>query len=291
MSLSKEDFSLLSAIETGMRAHEWVPLSEISELSGLSARKVAYRLGILFRQKLVMQEVIHYEGYQIEFAAYDLLALSDLVKRDYVRCIGDLIGVGKESIVYGALDQSNVALAIKFHRQGRTSFKHVRRVREHLANLPRVPWLYAASIAARHEFDVMKKLYPLVAVPKPFGISRHALSMEFVKGHQLSKVTIRNPEILLDEILEEVRKAYRLGIVHADLSEFNIIVGESGPTIIDWPQAVSTSQPHAFGLLERDLSNVLSFFARKYKINLSLQRILDGLVAEDGTIGEEALKN
>ncbi len=273
LALGREDFSLLGAIETGMRDYEWVPLPEISRLSGLSARKAEYRLGFLFEQKLVGRETLHYDGYQIDFDAYDLLALSEFVKRDFVSSIGERIGVGKESVVYAA--KGEIPLVIKFHRQGRTSFKHVRRLRDHLADLPRVPWLYAAALAARHEFQVMQKLYPAVSIPRPVALNRHALAMEFVAGRQLNKITLAEPEECLDEILEDVCTAWHLGVVHADLSEFNIMVTEAGPRIIDWPQAVERTHPHAQELLERDISNILRFFARKYKLNMPLETALE----------------
>lgn len=285
LGLEHEDFSLLSAIESGMRDHEWVPLPEIARLSGLSGRKAEYRLGLLFKQKLVRREALAYEGYQIEFDAYDLLALSDLVKRDHVKSIGERIGVGKESVVYAALGE--IPLAIKFHRQGRTSFKHVRRVREHLTDLPRVPWLYAAALAARHEFEVMQRLYPAVAIPRPVALSRHALAMDFLEGGQLSRITLSDPEDVLDAIVEQVKRAWNLGIIHADLSEFNIIVTEQGPKIIDWPQAVEVDHPQAEELLERDLFNVLRFFSRKYRLEMSLEEAL-GIVK---VRTEEAVKS
>jgi len=187
--------------------------------------------------------------------------------------LGERIGVGKESIVFAA--KGEIPLVIKFHRQGRTSFKQVRRLRQHLTDLPRVPWLYAAALAARHEFQVMQRLYPTVSVPRPLALSRHALAMEFVAGHQLNKITLSNPQECLDMILEEVEKAWSLEIVHADLSEFNIIVTEDGPRIIDWPQAVERSHPHALELLERDLTNVLRFFARKYKLMMPQETALE----------------
>jgi RIO kinase 2 len=277
LGLEREDFSLLSAIELGMRDHEWVPLPEIARLSGLTGRKAEYRLGLLFKKKLIRREALAYEGYQIEFDAYDLLALSDFVKRDSVKSIGERIGVGKESVVYEALGE--IPLAIKFHRQGRTSFKHVRRVREHLTDLPRVPWLYAAALAARHEFQVMQTLYPAVAVPRPVALSRHALAMEFLEGCQLNRITLSDPENALDNILEQVRKGWCLGVIHADLSEFNIIVTAVGPKIIDWPQAVATTHPHADELLGRDVSNVLRFFSRKYKLQKSLDEALAAVKA------------
>ncbi len=292
LRLSREDLSVLSSIEAGMRAHEWVPIQEIARQSGLSLRKVEYRLRILSEQKLVTRTTIHYEGYQIDFDAYDLLAISDLLKRDFITCIGDKIGVGKESVVYEALGQS--PLVIKFHRQGRTSFKHVRRARDHLTDLPRLPWLHAASLAARHEFQVMQKLYPEVSVPRPVALSRHALAMELIYGDQLNKVVLSNPKDSLETILDEVGKTYRLGIVHADLSEFNVMVTAEGLKlkIIDWPQAVETDHPNASQLLERDVSNVLKFFVRRYKIDLPLEEAISRVkgTSVSGASQEAALK-
>ncbi len=272
MGLSREDRSLLSAIETGMKTHEWVPSFVVSELSGLPVRKVEFRLGQLFEKKLVERESMHYLGYRIDFDAYDLLALSDLVKRGKLSAFGERIGVGKESVVYEALGE--IHLAVKFHRQGRTSFKHIRRLRDHLTDQTKVPWIYAAALAARHEFAIMEKLHPKVSIPRPIACSRHALAMEFVSGPALNRITLTDPENGLNMILGEVGKARRLGIIHADLSEFNIMVDESGPKIIDWPQAVEVTHPHAEELLERDLVNVLHFFERKYRIEMPLERAL-----------------
>jgi RIO kinase 2 len=277
LRLSREDFSVLSSIEAGMKDHEWVPIPDIAQSSGLPLRKVDYRLRLLSEQKLVTRTTIHYEGYQIDFDAYDLLALSDLVKRNFVAGIGEKIGVGKESVIFEAIGE--IPLAIKFHRQGRTSFKHVRRARDHLKDLPKVPWLHAASLAARHEFRVMQRLYPHVSIPRPVALSRHAIAMEHIFGDQLSRVVLSNPQDCLEIILDEVAKAYCLGIVHADLSEFNIMVSKDEIKIIDWPQAVDLKHPGSQELLHRDLANILRFFARRYKIDLSLEEALSKVAA------------
>jgi RIO kinase 2 len=291
LRLSAEDFSVLSSIETGMRDHEWVPVQEIARVSGLSQRKAGYRLRLLSEQKLVTRTTIHYEGYQIDFDAYDLLALSDLVKRDCVTSIGKKIGVGKESVIFEALGE--IPLVIKFHRQGRTSFKHVRRARDHLTDLPRLPWLHAASIAARHEFQVMQKLYPKVSVPRPVALSRHAIAMEHVFGDQLNRVVLSDPQDCLDTILEEVGFAFSLGIVHADLSEFNVMITGDGLKIIDWPQAVNLDHAGSRELLERDVANILRFFARRYKIDMPLEEALAsvGAKSEESEESKESKKS
>ena len=272
LGLNREERSLLAAIESGMKGHEWVPSSIISDISGLPARKVDFLLGRLFEKKLVERESLHYMGYRIDFDAYDLLALSDLVAKGALNAIGKRIGVGKESVVYQAF--GDMPLALKFHRQGRTSFKHVRRLRHQLPDKSKVPWIYAASLAARHEHQIMEKLWPEVSIPRPVAVSRHVLAMEFVSGPPLNRIALSDPEEGLDLILAEVAKALAMGIIHADLSEFNILVAESGPKIIDWPQAVEVTHPHARELLERDLANVLRFYERKYGIKVPLEEAL-----------------
>lgn len=273
LKLNRDDFAILASIETGMRTHEWVPLAEVANISGLAPDKAEYRLRFLSDLKLVSMETRHYLGYRMDFEAYDILALSDLADRKIVTSIGDRIGVGKESVVYEALGES--PLAIKFHREGRTSFKHVRRVREHLKDGSRCAWIHAARRAARYEFSVMTSLYPQVSIPRPVALSRHAIAMELIYGSQLNQITLSNPEECLGIILDEVKAALSLGIIHADLSEYNIIVRGEEIKIIDWPQAVKTDHPNASELLERDLNNILRFFARKYKIDLSMKDVMD----------------
>jgi len=279
LSLRSEDLCILKAIEAGMRRREWVPLEEISAISGIPASKAEYYLRLLSGRKLVSYTKVPYEGYQIEFAAYDLLALHDLVRRGFVASLGDRLGVGKESVVYEALN--DIPLVIKFHREGRTSFSRVRRVREYLRDRPKVPWIYAAGLAARTEFEVMERLYPYVAVPKPVARSRHAVVMERVPGVLLTKTDLDDPAFYLNRILAEIKKAYRLGVIHADLSEYNVIVGDD-ITIIDWPQAVGRDHENAEELLERDVSNILKYFKRRYKIDLNPGEILRTIKVDDG---------
>jgi RIO kinase 2 len=120
----------------------------------------------------------------------------------------------------------------------------------------------------------MEKLYSKVSIPRPVAISRHALAMEYVPGPLLNRITLEDPEDGLRLILGEVGGALGQGIIHADLSEFNIIITDSGPVIIDWPQAVDATHPHADELLKRDLGNVLRFFRTKYRIDMPLEEAL-----------------
>ena len=68
----------------------------------------------------------------------------------------------------------------------------------------------------------------------------------------------------------------RCKLVHADLSEYNIVVQKDGTVLlIDWPQAVNLEHPNAENLLERDVRNVLRFFQRKFEVYRGLEETLD----------------
>jgi RIO kinase 1 len=64
-------------------------------------------------------------------------------------------------------------------------------------------------------------------------------------------------------LVAEVVRMLCAGVVHGDLSEFNILLGADGPVIIDLPQAVDAAgNNHAARLLERDVANLRDFFGR-----------------------------
>jgi len=90
--------------------------------------------------------------------------------------------------------------------------------------------------------------------------------MEKLEGVELSRAKLEPAQVLpvLDLVLDEVAGAYEGGYVHADMSEYNVSVGERGVTVFDWPQAVPTTHENADEFLERDVSNLLSYFRRKH---------------------------
>ncbi|RXA17442.1 serine/threonine protein kinase [Methanosarcina sp. MSH10X1] len=278
--LDSKDFRILTGIETGMKHFEWVPIDELNKYTRLPFEKLEYRLKKLVRNKLVVRTTQPYEGYQIYFEGYDVLALNAFVKRKSISAIGDEVGVGKESVIYEAILPPELAIGepvpvvIKFHREGRTSFKQIKRVREHLGEREHFSWIYAARLAAQREYGIMAALYPKVSIPKPFDHNRHAIVMELAKGSLLSKTKLLDPEWYLDEILKQVKITYSLGIIHADLSEYNIFASEEGVQLIDWPQYITPEHPHADEILERDVSNVLTHFYRKYGIKRELEETI-----------------
>ena len=75
-------------------------------------------------------------------------------------------------------------------------------------------------------------------------------------------------------ILEQVGLTYAKGVVHGDLSEYNVFVSDEGVTLIDWPQYVEVGDAQAGELLERDVGNVLAFFKRKYGVERDVGEVV-----------------
>ncbi len=262
--LEPEDFYLLSGLEHGMRFSEWVHREKLPKYSRLTREEVDYRLDRCMRHELIQRKTIQYEGYQLTFEGYDALALRSFAERETIEGVGAPLGVGKESDVYEAM--SFQPLALKFHREGYTNFREVRRERDYTSNHHHVSWLYTARKAAEREYEALETLYPDVSVPRPVDQNRHALVMEKLDGAELSRARLESAQVVgvMDLIFEELANAYRAGYVHADMSEYNIFVDESGITVFDWPQAVPTDHENSEELLKRDVSNLVDYFNRKY---------------------------
>ena len=122
------------------------------------------------------------------------------------------------------------------------------------------------------EVDALYRLAAAgVRVPRPHDFVDGVLLMELVtdgEGHPAPRL---NDVVLTPEQAREfhgtlVREVVRMlcaGVVHGDLSEYNVLLGGEGPVIIDLPQAVdAASNAHASGMLERDVGNLTRYFGR-----------------------------
>jgi RIO kinase 1 len=83
------------------------------------------------------------------------------------------------------------------------------------------------------------------------------------------------------KVLEDIKKMHEIGLVHADLSEYNIIVSRKGPVIIDLSQTVSLKHPKAREFLERDMFNFRKV-CKKWGVDLdrSIEKLIGKVETE-----------
>jgi RIO kinase 2 len=273
--LEGEDFRVLNIIETAMSKREFVPKEQIAKYAQLPLERIDFTLSRLNKLGLIYSMRGAYVGHTLNYAGYDCLAINAFVKAGLIEAFGQTLGVGKEADVYDALTPEGMRIAVKFQRLGRISFRQTRRKRGYAAE--HAGWLFQSRLAAEREFQALKLVYQHgVAVPEPLSQNRHAIAMGIIEGAELAKwKEIPKPEKVLKEILRNVKKAYlKAGIIHADLSEYNIILKpDMHILIIDWPQYVMANHPNGQQLLMRDVKNVLKYFIRKHRLKVKTREV------------------
>jgi RIO kinase 1 len=149
--------------------------------------------------------------------------------------------------------------------------RHGRRVQEEAWQNAEIQALYRLAAAG-------------VRVPVPYGVYEGVLLMELVRdgsGHpapRLNDVDISPEQARLWHrfMIEQIVLMLCSGLIHGDLSEFNILVDSSGPVIIDLPQAVNAAANNsAFRMLERDVNNMRTTFGRSAPELLSTDYALE----------------
>jgi RIO kinase 1 len=122
------------------------------------------------------------------------------------------------------------------------------------------------------EVDALYKLSGAgVRVPQPFGFFNGVLIMEMVtdadgnSAPRLGEVDL-SPEVARTYhgfLISQVVRMLSSGLIHGDLSQFNVLVGSQGPVIIDLPQAVDAAgNNNGFAMLERDVTNITETLGR-----------------------------
>ncbi|KAF0311464.1 Serine/threonine-protein kinase RIO2 [Amphibalanus amphitrite] len=267
--MSKEDFRVLQGVEMGMRNHELVstPLAcSLANLRSGGAQKVIRQLQNT--KLLAYERGRRYDGLRLTVSGYDFLALHSMVAENVIDGFGNQIGTGKESDVYAAYDTHGEALALKFHRLGRTSFRKLKLLRDYHKNRSHMSWLYLSTLSARKEFSYMKALHERgFPVPRPIYQNRHAVLMSIVHGEPLCELRdLSDPRRLYGECMELMIRLAECGVIHCDFNEFNLMVtDEEHIILIDFPQMVSTSHPNAEHLFQRDVECLRRFFARRFR--------------------------
>lgn len=266
--MSSDDFRVLTAVEMGMKNHELVPGALVATIANLKHGGCHKHLRDLCKQKLLSYERgKRYDGYRLTNMGYDYLALKTLCSQGLVHSVGNQIGVGKESDIYVAANEEGRDLVLKISRLGRVSFRRLKEKRDYHKHRNKASWLYLSRLAAVKEFAFMKALHDRgFPVPEPVGFNRHCILMELINGYPLCQVhDLEDPAQLYDQLMDLVVRLGNCGLIHGDFNEFNLMLDDHDkPTLIDFPQMMSTSHPNAEWYFDRDVNCVREFFKKRF---------------------------
>lgn len=217
---------------------------------------------------------------------------------------------GKEADVYVVRCNSEVRCAKVYKESAKRGFKQAVLYREgrKTRNSRRARAMDKGSKFGREqqeqtwqtaEVDALYKLAKAgVRVPHPYGCVDGVLLMELVTDSEgavaprLSEVSLSVEQALEghSQVMGYVVRMLCAGLVHGDLSEFNILVGENGPVIIDLPQAVdAAANNNAAAMLERDVNKISSYYGQYAPELLSSQYAKEiWKLFEDGELHPES---
>ena len=225
------------------------------------------------------------------FDASTLKLLYTIANKGIIKALGGSISTGKEANVFYAEGQEK-ELAVKIYRITSSTFKAMdiyimkdprfTNIRNNKRDI-----IFAWT---RKEFQNLKRAKSAgVRAPEPIFAEKNILIMEFMgeKGvpYPLLKDTpLENdePKIVFDTIVEYMHLLYKeANLIHADLSEYNILIDANNvtPIFIDMGQSVTLEHPNAREFLYRDVHNILRFFSR-YGIKDKPEELLTKIQAE-----------
>jgi RIO kinase 1 len=220
-----------------------------------------------FRKRLTDADQFKLEESVFDEATYG--ALYKLVQDGYIDAFGGPVSTGKEANVYTAL-AGDEEVAVKIYRINASDFREMGEYLEGDPRFEKVGDKKAVVLAwVRKEFANLRRAREAnVRVPEPIAVERNVLVMEYIgtetgRAKRLTEVEIENPETAYEVVREYMRRLYSAGLVHGDLSEFNIVFHEGQLVIIDLGQAVTVHHPNSDDFLDRDCENVANFFARQ----------------------------
>ena len=190
---------------------------------------------------------------------------------------------GKEATVYVVRCGDEIRCAKIYKESYKRSFKKAVQYREgrKQRNSRRARAMEKGSKFGRDQQEEswqnaeVNALYKLgnagVRVPKAYGCFDGVLLMELITDDEdqvaprLNDVSM-TAELAIEDhaiVMKYVMRMLCAGVVHGDLSEFNVLVDEYGPVIIDLPQAVdAAANNNAFAMLERDVNNMTTYYGQ-----------------------------
>ncbi|MDI6723674.1 MAG: serine protein kinase RIO [Methanobacterium sp.] len=239
----------------------------------------------ILRKMLSEKRIKSVEDKRVGSEVFDSITLKTLYKlanTGYIHRLNGAISTGKEANVFKGLDEDDNFVAVKIYRVTTSDFK---KMQNYIQGDPRFNVRTGnkrqlVNAWVTKEFRNLQRAYEAgVNVPKPLIAKNNVLVMEFIGDEEgdaalpMRHSEIQDPEELLNKVINNMKLLYQeAGLVHGDLSSYNILIQDGDPVIIDISQGMTRDHPISNELLNRDIDNIVKDF-KKLKINISNEEI------------------
>ncbi len=203
-----------------------------------------------------------------------LLVFGKLFSDKIIDIVEFPISVGKEGCVFRALTPDKKFVAVKVYRVVSQTFKNISK---YIEGDPRFRTFRNRRDLiyewANKEFKNLQILENIgITVPHPIRRIKNVLVMEYIGDETapaplLKDIKLSKPKKFLDKLIKYMEIMYQKAeLVHSDLSEYNILVHNEKPYIIDVGQTVLKEHPMVLEFLRRDIHSLIRFFKNKYNL-------------------------
>ena len=237
-------------------------------------------------QKMLSEKRIKgVEDRRVGSEVFDTITLKTLYKlanEGYIHRLNGAVSTGKEANVFKGMDKNDKFVAVKIYRVTTSDFK---KMQTYIQGDPRfhvrtTNKRQLVNAWVNKEFRNLQRAGEAgVKVPKPIIAKNNVLVMEFIGDKEgdaalpMRHSDIANPSELLNKIINNMKLLYKeAGLVHGDLSSYNILIQDNEPVIIDISQGMTKDHPIAEELLNRDIDNIVKDF-KKLGIKVSSEEI------------------
>lgn len=207
------------------------------------------------------------------FDNFTNVTILKLISKGQLDGLESPVSIGKEANIFSALAQGERVM-VKIYRIATCDFN---KMYDYLRADPRFPGLdknrrKVVVLWAKREYrNLLKAREAGVRVPTPRAVLNNVLVMEFIGDGGIPAPRVKdlipeNPQNFFEKVVSGMQKLYKAGMVHTDLSQFNILNYNEEPVFIDMSQATVLENPNAKEYLDRDIKNICTFF-RKLGVN------------------------
>src|SRR5690606_6173188 len=138
---------------------------------------------------------------------------------------------------------------------------------------------------AQREYRNLLKAREVIRVPTPLTFKDNIIVSEFIgegeiRAPMLKDAHLEEPQVVFDEIISMMTKLFKAGMVHGDLSQFNILFHHEKCFFIDFSQSSTIESPLAKEMLHRDIGNICTYFKR-FDIEGDPQELFTQITAKD----------
>jgi RIO kinase 1 len=195
-----------------------------------------------------------------------LFVLQRLISNRVIETLDYPVATGKEGNVFRATSRDG-ARAVKIYRTSTSTFRALSRYIEGDPRFLRVgggrrKLIFAWATKEFKNLTRMRQHH--VRVPRPYVVRDNVLVMGYLGSKtrpapELRHVQVDDPERLLHLLLLDLKRMRRAGLVHGDLSEYNLLFWRGLPYVIDVGQAVPLDHPQADEWFDRDMRNLARY--------------------------------